>query len=274
MRDKFISTPKSSNSISLTTGLSKLDHAISTLPKSALILIAARPFMGKTALALQMARHISLYRKKPSAYFTLGITKNQLSHKIYSAELEIGIEKIISKELSDDELNSLSESKEQLSKVPLHFFDETDNTIKEILGKAYQLKQQLGLEAVFIDYLQLMREPSNFNCRKLELVNIMQELKKMSEELQTPLIILSQLNRTLERRTDRRPILTDLLNYGEIESNADLVLFIYSDSYYNKASEPDDIAEIIIAKHNYGSTGKIDLIYSEQYQKYITMPEA
>ena len=258
----------------LSGGLAGLDRFTSNLPKSAMILVAARPFMGKTALALQMARQLFLHRNKPVAYFTPGIAKEQIVQRMLSAEIEINLEKIISGQLTHDELCKLSASAEQISEALFYIFDETVHSIDKIHEKLYQLKKHSGLEAVFIDYLKLMPGRRNLNSRKQEFVEITKELKEVAEELQLPVILLSQLSRALEKRTDRRPVLNDLLEYGEIESSADMIMFIYRDSYYNKMPDMEDIAEVIVAKNSYGSTGKIDLIYSEQYQKYIDTPEA
>jgi len=258
----------------LSAGLTELDCFISKMPKSAMILIDARPFMGKTALALQMVRQLSLHRKKPAAYFTLGLAKEQILQRLLSAELEINLENIITDQLTHEEYSRLSASSEQITEAPFYIFDETAHSIDKIHEKLCQLKKHPGLEAVFIDYLQLMQGQRNFNSRKQELVEITRELKEMTEELKLPVILLSQLSRTLEKRTDRRPVMSDLLEYGEIESSADMIMFIYRDSYYSKMANMDDTAEVIIAKNSYGSTEKIDLIYSEQYQKYIDTPKA
>ncbi len=258
----------------LPSGIPELDCTISTLPKSALVLIAARPLMGKTALALQMVREISLRQNKPAAYFVMGIAKKQLLQRLLCAELEIDIKKATTGEFTHVELNRLTATSESINNVPLLIFDDTALSVKSLQDKVRQLKKQFNLEAIFIDYLQLMHGHDNLENRKIELAEIVKELKSLAEELQLTVVLLSQLTKTLEKRTDRRPALTDLLEYGEIESSADMVMFIYRDSYYDKNSSMGNKAEIIIAKHSYGPTGKIDLNYCEQYQKYVAATNA
>jgi replicative DNA helicase len=274
MSDHEILFTIKNESNSFAASCAKLERFTSKLPKSKLILIAARPFMGKTALALQMVRQFSLHSKKPTAYFTLGLSKERLMQIILSAELEIDLNKIITRQLTNAELYKLSATAAALKKAPLYIVNKMDFSVKRLRERASQMKKQLKIEAIFIDYLQLMQLDQNYTDRKSELTGIAKELKAVAEELQIPVIALSQLTRTLEKRTDRRPILTDLLEYGEIEAIADLIIFLHRDSYYNICSEMGDMAEINIVKYNNGSTGRIYLNYCEQYHNYFDVAKA
>jgi replicative DNA helicase len=255
----------------ISTGFTDLDRISSGLQNSDLIVIAARPSMGKTTLALNMAQQIAVKEKKPTAFFSMEMSKEQLAQRLLCAEAQIDAQNMRRGFLSQDEWHKLTRAVGPLSDSPLYIDDSASLSVMEVRAKARRLKAEKGLDAIFIDYLQLMRGFSRFESRQQELSEISRALKALAKELSVPVVALSQLSRAVEKRPDRRPILSDLMESGGIEANADLVMFIYRDSYYNKDTDKGNISEINIAKQRNGPTGQIELYFLERFTKFANV---
>ncbi|MBW6462822.1 MAG: replicative DNA helicase [Dethiobacteria bacterium] len=257
----------------ISTGFTDLDRLTSGLQNSDLIVIAARPSMGKTTLALNMAQQIAVREKKPTAIFSMEMSKDQLAQRLLCAESQIDAQNMRRGFLSQEEWHKLTRAVGPLSESPLYIDDSASLSVMEVRAKARRLKAEKGLEAIFVDYLQLMRGFSRSESRQQELSEISRALKALAKELTVPVVALSQLSRAVEKRPDRRPILSDLMESGGIEANADLVMFIYRESYYNKDSDKGNIAEINIAKQRNGPTGLVELYFLDRYTKFANVAQ-
>ena len=255
----------------LSTGFNDLNRITSGLQNADLVIIAARPSMGKTTLALNMTQQIAVRDKLPTAFFSMEMSKEQLAQRLLCAEAQIDAQNMRRGNLSQDEWSKLTRAVGPLSESPLYIDDSASLSVMEVRAKARRLKAEKGLEAIFVDYLQLMRGFSRSESRQQELSEISRALKALAKELNIPVVALSQLSRAVEKRTDRRPILSDLMESGGIEANADLVMFIYRDSYYNKDTDKGNIAEINIAKQRNGPTGQIELYFIDRYTKFANV---
>jgi len=255
----------------LSTGFVDLDNLTSGLQESDLIIIAARPSMGKTTLALNMAHHIIVNEKKPVAFFSLEMSREQLAQRLLCAYAEIDSQRLRRGFLSSDDWPRLTQAVGPLSEAPLYIDDAAAISVMEMRAKARRLKMEKGLSAIFVDYLQLMRGPEKSENRQQEISSISRSLKALAKELNCPVVALSQLSRAVEQRQDKRPILSDLLESGGIEANADLVGFIYRDDYYNPDTENKHITEVIIAKQRNGPTGKVDLYFKDNFNKFVSV---
>ncbi|WP_300464220.1 replicative DNA helicase [Desulfobacula sp.] len=255
----------------LSTGYTKLNNIISGLQKSDLIILAARPSMGKTAFALNMARNVAIEERKPVAVFSLEMSNEQLSMRLLTSEARIDSNRLRTGFISQEDWQNATDAAGVLNELPI-FIDDTPNiTAMEVRAKARKLYQQhndIGL--IIVDYLQLMRPPFRTDRRDLEIAEISRSLKALAKELEVPVIALSQLNRMLEQRADKRPMLSDLRESGALEQDADIVAFIYRDEVYNK--EPDNpkkgTAEIIVAKNRNGATGTAFMHFMGQYTRF------
>ncbi len=255
----------------LSTGFTDLDRVTSGFQNSDLIIIAARPSMGKTTLALNMTQQIAVKEKMPTAFFSMEMSKEQLAQRLLCAESQIDAQNMRRGFLSQDEWQKLTRAVGPLSESPLYIDDSGNLSVMEIRAKSRRLKAEKGLQAIFVDYLQLMRGFSRAESRQQELSEISRALKALAKELQVPVIALSQLSRPVEKRPDRRPILSDLMESGGIEANADVVMFIYRESYYNRNTEQGNIAEISIAKQRNGPTGLVELYFLDRYTKFANI---
>ncbi|MFY9258146.1 MAG: replicative DNA helicase [Dethiobacteria bacterium] len=255
----------------LATGFTDLDTICSGLQQSDLIIVAARPSMGKTTLALNMAHHIAVKEKKPTAFFSLEMSREQLAQRMLCAEAKIDAHNLRRGILSQEEWQKLTRAVGPLSEAPLYIDDSASLSVMEVRAKARRLKAERGLEAVFVDYLQLMRGFSRAENRQQELSEISRSLKALAKELSIPVVALSQLSRAVEKRESRRPILSDLMESGGIEANADVVLFIYRESYYHKDTDRGNIAEIIVAKQRNGPVGMIELCFLDRYNCFANI---
>lgn len=255
----------------LATGFTDLDTICSGLQQSDLIIVAARPSMGKTTLALNMAHHIAVKEKKPTAFFSLEMSREQLAQRMLCAEAKIDAHNLRRGILSQEEWQKLTRAVGPLSEAPLYIDDSASLSVMEVRAKARRLKAERGLEAVFVDYLQLMRGFSRAENRQQELSEISRSLKALAKELSIPVVALSQLSRAVEKRESRRPILSDLMESGGIEANADVVLFIYRESYYHKDTDKGNIAEIIVAKQRNGPVGMIELCFLDRYNCFANI---
>nr|WP_240503531.1 replicative DNA helicase [Natranaerobius trueperi] len=259
------------NVTGIPTGFIDLDQRLSGLQPSDLVILAARPSMGKTTLALNMAQHIAVKEDRPVAIFSLEMSKDQLVQRMLCAEAQIDAHRLRTGNLSSEDWPKMTKAIGPLSEAPIFIDDTASITVMEMRAKARRLKAEHGLEAIFIDYLQLMQGSKNPENRQQEISQISRALKSLAKELNVPVISLSQLSRAVEQRQEKRPMLSDLLESGGIEANADVVLFIYRDDYYNPDSEKQNIAEVIVAKQRNGPIGTVDLWFENQHNKFLSI---
>jgi replicative DNA helicase len=250
------------------TGYPDLDQLTAGFQNSDLIIIAARPAVGKTAFALNIAQNVAIKYKIPVAIFSLEMSKDQLAQRMLCSEGEVDAQKLKTASLSDTGWKKLTRALGRLSEAPIFIDDSASITATEIRAKARRLKIEKGLGLVIVDYLQLMRGRARVENRVQEISDIARSLKTLARELDVPVIAISQLSRAVEQRTDRIPRLSDLRESGEIEQTADLVLFIHREDYYNPQSERGNIAEIIIAKQRNGPIGSIELVFRKEIAKF------
>ncbi|WP_313135041.1 replicative DNA helicase [Anaerocolumna sp.] len=253
------------------TGFYDLDYKTAGLQPSDLILVAARPSMGKTAFVLNVAEHVALRSNVTTAIFSLEMSKDQLVKRILSMHSKVDSQAIRSGDLSDDDWLKLVESARTIGNSNLIIDDTSSISISELRSKCrkYKLEHNLGL--VIIDYLQLMSGSKKSESRQQEISEISRSLKALAREINAPVVALSQLSRAVEQRPDKRPMLSDLRESGAIEQDADVVMFIYRDDYYNHDSEDAGISEIIIGKQRNGPTGTVKLAWLSQYTKFANL---
>lgn len=259
------------------TGFTRLDNLTAGLQKSDLVILAARPSMGKTALALNIARNAAVDAGVPVAIFSLEMSKEQLGLRMLCAEARIDSSRLRSGFFSDDDWNRLTEAAGTLSEAPIFIDDSSSLTAMEVRAKARRLKMDKNLGLVVIDYLQLMQGRVGAERRDLEISEISRALKALAKEIDVPVLALSQLNRMLEQRTDKRPKLSDLRESGALEQDADVVAFIYRDEVYNKeeTNPAKGKAEVILAKQRNGPTGDVVLTFLTAYTRFENAaPEA
>ena len=254
----------------LSTGFKDIDDMLSGFQKSDLILLAARPSMGKTALGVNFAVNAA-QNKKTVAIFSLEMSKTQLALRIYSQLTNISLTNLIQGDLKTDDWKRISKTLVDFSQNNLYIDDMSGTSVQDMRAKLRRLQLEQGLDLVVIDYLQLMEAGGKTENRTLEISKISRGLKAMAKELDVPVIALSQLSRAPEQRTNHRPILSDLRESGAIEQDADVVLFLYRDEYYNPDSEDRGIGEVIIAKHRNGPTGTVKLVYKGENTKFLPM---
>ena len=251
------------------TGFIDLDNKTAGFHKSDLILIAARPAMGKTAFALNIATNAAISANAPVVVFSLEMSKEQCANRILCAQAMVDSSKVQKGDISDDEWTKLAMASGELSESSGIFIDDTPGiTVAEIRAKCRKLKIEKNIGLVVIDYLQLISGSGKTSSREQEIAEISRSLKILAKEIDVPVIALSQLSRAPEARTDHRPMLQDLRESGSIEQDADMVMFIYRDDYYNPQSEQTNIAEIIIAKNRSGPVGTVELLWMPSYTKF------
>ncbi len=253
------------------TGFTDLDEYTSGFQKSDLILIAGRPSMGKTALALNIAQYAAVHYKIPVAVFSLEMSKEQLVTRMLCSEVMIDSQRMRTGRLDDEDWKKIAISLGPLSEAPVYIDDSAGITITEIRAKSRRLKLEKNLGLVIIDYLQLMQGGGRSENRQQEISEITRSLKILAKEINVPVITLSQLSRAPETRTEHRPVLSDLRESGAIEQDADIVMFIYRDELYNPDTDKKGIAELIIAKHRNGSTGTVELKWLGEYTKFANL---
>ena len=254
----------------LPTGFTELDHLTAGLQKSDLILVAARPSMGKTAFTLNIAAHVVLRAKEPVAFFSLEMSKEQLVQRLLCSEGRIDSQRLRVGELEEKEWGDLIDTANRLSAAPLYIDDTPGITVMELRSKARRLKAEHGLSLIVIDYLQLMqgRASKSGDNRQQEISEISRSLKALARELNVPVIALSQLSRSVESRQIKRPMLSDLRESGSLEQDADIVMFLYREDYYDPETENKNITEVIIAKHRNGPVDTVDLTFLKQFTKF------
>ncbi len=250
------------------TGFKDLDRLTAGLQPSDLIIIAARPSMGKTSFALNVALHVALEVKIPVAIFSLEMSREQLILRMLSSEAGIDGQRLRTGFLDEEDWLLLTTAMARLSEAPI-FIDDTPNlTVMDIRAKARRLVQERGQALILLDYLQLVNSRRAVENRQQEITEISRGLKALARELQVPVVALSQLSRAVEQRQDKRPVLSDLRESGAIEQDADVVAFIYRDEYYNPDTEKKGIAEIIIGKQRNGPTGLVQLAFLKDSMRF------
>ncbi len=253
----------------IATGFTDIDNKLTGLHAGELILIAARPAMGKTAFALNIAQHAAFRDNHKVAMFSLEMSKEQLVTRLIASESMVDSQQIRTGDLRDSEWEKLLEGAALIGNSQM-IIDDTATTLAEIRSKCRKFKQSYGIDMVVIDYLQLMTG-SNIRrneSRQQEISEISRGLKVLARELEIPIIALSQLSRAVEQRQEKKPMLSDLRESGAIEQDADVVMFLYRDEYYNPDSEKKNLAEVIVAKQRSGSTGSVELVWLGQYTKF------
>ena len=250
----------------LATHFADLDSTLAGLQDGNLVVIAARPSMGKTSLAINIATNVSK-EKKVTAFFSLEMTKEELVQRVLFSEAKVTSGDARKGQLGPEKWSRVVEAASKVNNMPLYFDDASVITVTDIRAKSRRLKASKGLDLIVVDYLQLMQGLSGDN-RQQEIAEISRNLKNLARELKVPILALSQLNRAAEAREDKRPRLGDLRESGAIEQDADIVMMLYRDDYYNPATERPGVAEVNIVKHRSGSTGKVDLYFSKEYTQF------
>ncbi len=255
------------------SGFRDFDRLTSGFQEGNLIIVAARPGMGKSALSLGMAANVAVRHQTPVALFTLEMSKAEVTQRLMCAEAKVELHRLRTGRLGSDDWPRLTAACDRLAKAPMYIDDTGSITMMEIRAKARRLKSKhpdLGL--ILVDYLQLMTSGTSAENRVQEVSQISRSLKILARDLETPIIAMSQLSRAVEQRHDKRPILSDLRESGSIEQDADIVAFIYRDDYYNPEDSPDPgVAEVILAKHRNGPTDKVKLSFISQYAKFADL---
>ncbi len=261
------------------TGYVDLDEMTRGLNTGNLIVIAGRPGMGKTSLALNIAQHVAIHEGRPVGIFSLEMSQQELALRILSAEVDVPFGPLRSGHLTQKQWRRVIDTVRKVSAAPLHVDDSANPSLLEIASKARRLRAEAGLDLLILDYLQLMQSGGRYENRNLEIAAITRGLKQLAKELGLPVIALSQLSRMPERRSgDHRPQLADLRESGSIEQDADLVIFIYRDEMYDRESPDKGVAELILAKHRNGATGTVKLVFLGDTTKFCNLarhaPEA
>ncbi|MEA4830727.1 MAG: replicative DNA helicase, partial [Enterococcus thailandicus] len=253
------------------TGFNDLDLKTAGLHNSDLILVAARPAMGKTAFVLNIASHAAIHAGVPVAIFNLEMSKDQIVNRMLCSEVMVDSQRMRTGKLEDGDWQKIARALGPVSEAPIYIDDTPSISVNEIRAKCRRLKLEKNLGLVVIDYLQLMQGRSKSENRQQEVSEISRSLKILAKELNIPVITAAQLSRGPESRTDHRPMLSDLRESGAIEQDADIVMFLYRDDYYDPDTEKKNISEVIIAKHRGGSTGTVELRWFGEYTKFSNL---
>ena len=271
--DKIEKASHSNGSVTgIATGFIDLDYRTAGMQPSDLVLIAARPSMGKTAFVLNIAQYVAFHSNQCVAIFSLEMSKEQLVNRLFAMESKVDSQHLRTGNLSDNEWEKLIESAGMIGQSKLIIDDTPGISIAEMRSKCRKFKLEMDLKMIIIDYLQLMSGSGRGSeSRQQEISDISRSLKALARELQVPVLALSQLSRAVEQRPDHRPMLSDLRESGAIEQDADVVMFIYRDDYYNKDTEKKGIAEINIAKQRNGPIGTIDLVWLPEFTKFANL---
>ena len=270
--DKIEIAAKNKGSVTgIPTGFIDLDYRTAGMQPSDLILVAARPSMGKTAFELNLAQYMAFKKDLTVALFSLEMSKEQLVNRMFSLESNVDAQKLRTGQLNDQEWERLIESAGTIGKSKLIIDDTPGISIAELRSKCRKYKLEYDLSIIMIDYLQLMSGSGRNESRQQEISDISRSLKALARELNVPVIALSQLSRAVEQRPDHRPMLSDLRESGAIEQDADVVMFLYRDDYYNHDTDKKGISEIIIAKHRNGPIGTVELAWLPEYTKFANL---
>ena len=270
--DKIEAASRMKGSVTgMPTGFIDLDYKTSGFQPSDLILIAARPSMGKTAFVLNIAEYMAFRSNETVAIFSLEMSKEQLVNSLFALESRVDSQILRTGNLSDNDWSSLIEAAGVIGRSNLIIDDTPGISVSELRSKCRKYKLEHNLGIIMIDYLQLMQGSRKSESRQQEISDISRSLKEIARELQVPVVALSQLSRAVEQRPDHRPILSDLRESGAIEQDADVVMFLYRDDYYNHDTEKKDVAEVIIAKQRNGPIGTVELAWLPRYTKFANM---
>ena len=272
--DKIEKASKNKGSVTgLPTGFIDLDYKLSGLQPADLVLIAARPSMGKTAFVLNIAQYITFKKNRKAAIFSLEMSKEQLVNRLFSLESQVDAQALRTGNMKDSDWEKLIESAGIIGKSKLIIDDTPGISVSELRSKCRKYKLEHGLDIIIIDYLQLMSGSvgGRSESRQQEISEISRSLKALARELNVPVVALSQLSRAVEARPDKRPMLSDLRESGAIEQDADVVMFLYRDEYYNKDTEYKKQAEVIIAKQRNGPVGTVHLAWLGEYTKFANL---
>ena len=253
------------------TGVIDLDYKTAGFQNSDLILIAARPSMGKTAFVLNIAEYMAFHSNETVAIFSLEMSKEQLVNRLFSLESHVEAQNLRTGNLSDSDWSSLIEAAGIIGKSNLIIDDTPGISVANLRSKCRKYKLEHNLGIIMIDYLQLMTGSRKAESRQQEISDISRSLKEIARELQVPVVALSQLSRAVEQRPDHRPMLSDLRESGAIEQDADVVMFLYRDDYYNHDTDKKNVAEVIIAKQRNGSIGTVELAWLPSFTKFANM---
>ncbi len=254
------------------TGYLDLDEMLSGLQPNALVVIGARPAMGKTAFALGMVGHAAMTARRPVLVFSLEMSQVEITQRLLSSEARVDAGRMRNGRLNEADWEKISRAVGPLAEAPIWIDDNPNVTVMEIRSKARKLKGQIGdVGLVVVDYIQLMTGRSGAENRQVEVAEISRGLKVLAREIEAPVVALAQLNRGLEQRADKRPMLSDLRESGALEQDADVVMFLYRDEVYHSDTQDQGIAEVIIAKHRSGPTGTVRLAWLGQYTKFANM---
>ncbi len=254
----------------LPTGFGQLDMYTTGLHPSDLVILAARPGMGKSSFMLSVAMNLAINHRKPVAIFSLEMTKEQLAMRMLSSEAEVPLQNIRSGMLSDEDYRKLMSASMRIADAEIYIDDTPSLTTTDLRIKARKLKKEKGIELIAVDYLQLLRPTRSRASRQEEVAEISRNLKALAKELSVPVLALAQLSRQVEQRGDRRPQLADLRESGQIEQDADIIIFLHRPDYYKKNPSPEEqgIVEIIVAKQRQGPTGTIKAAFIKEYAKF------
>ena len=256
----------------LRTGFTDLDNMLTGLHGGELLLVAARPSMGKTAFVLNIAHHVAIREEIPVVVFSLEMSREQLVTRLLAVDSMVEARSLKTGDISDNDWTKIIKSADDLAGVNVFIDDNSSITMAELRTKCRKLKQTEGIGLIIIDYLQLMSSNGKVESRQLFISEVSRSLKALARELNVPVIALSQLNRAVDSRPDHRPVLADLRESGAIEQDADVVMFIYRDDYYNPdTTEKPGVAEIIVAKQRNGATGPVELAWLSKYTKFANL---
>ena len=260
------------NVTGISTGFYDLDNVTAGLHNSDLLIVAARPAMGKSAFAINLATNAAVKSNVPTVIFNLEMSKEQIGNRILCSEALVDSNKIRTGQIEDEDWMKLAQTLGRISDAPIYIDDTPGISVMEIRAKCRKLKLEKNIGLIVIDYLQLISGSGKKNTsREQEISEISRSLKILAKELNVPVIALSQLSRTAEKRDDKRPMLSDLRESGAIEQDADIVMFLYRDDYYNPDTEKKNVAEVILAKHRGGSTGTVELAWLPSYTKFANL---
>ncbi len=248
-----------------------LDHYLSGLQRSDLVIVAARPAMGKTSFCLNVAQNLAVKHDKTVAIFSLEMSKEQLAQRMLCAEARVDQSKVRTGYVNEEEWRRLSVALAPLAEAKIYLDDTPGITVMEMRAKARRLKMEKGLDLIVIDYIQLMQGSRRSENRQQEISEISRSLKALARELDVPVLALSQLSRAVEQSADKRPNLSHLRESGALEQDADIVIFIHRPEYYDPDTEQRGIAEIIVAKHRNGPVGTAELAFIKEYTKFMDL---
>ncbi len=253
------------------TGFADLDELTNGLHAGQMIIVAARPGAGKSTFALDLCRAASIHSGMATAFFSLEMTRSEITMRLLSAEAKVPLNHIRNGQLTEDDWTKLARKMGEVSSAPMFIDDSPNMTMMEIRAKARRLKQRHDLRLIVIDYMQLMSSGKKVESRQLEVSEFSRQIKLLAKELDVPIVALSQLNRGPEQRSDKRPMMSDLRESGSLEQDADMVILLHRDDVYEKESTRPGEADLIVAKHRNGPTRDITVAFQGHYSRFVDM---